>query len=379
MSTRVMVVEDDAELREALDDTLELAGYDSVTADSGESALLMLEKAMPDIIISDVNMPGINGLSLLKSLQNKLPDVPVLLMTAYGNISDAVQAMKDGAVDYLSKPFEPQSLIDKLKRFMPVTGASDEPVAVDPKTKQLLAIAKKVAKSDVSVMISGASGTGKEVLARYIHDNSSRSDKEFFAINCAAIPESMLEATLFGYEKGAFTGALKSNPGKFEQAQDSSLLLDEISEMDMNLQAKLLRVLQEKEVERIGGNKVIPLNVRVIATTNKELKEEVAAGNFREDLYYRLNVFPLHWMPLKNRPMDIAPLAVYLLDKHAKAMGRVVPNLSEAAINSLQAYDWPGNAREMDNIMQRALVLQTSDTIEPGDLQFEFNLESMEA
>jgi two-component system response regulator FlrC len=370
-----MIVEDDQALREALDDTLELAGYRSITADSGESALLMLDTEHPDMIISDVNMPGINGLSFLKSLNNKLPEVPVLLMTAYGNISDAVQAMKEGAVDYLSKPFEPNFLIEKLKRFMPVTVRDNEPVAADPRTKQLLAMAKKVAKSDVSVMISGASGTGKEVLAHYIHDMSSRKDHEFIAINCAAIPESMLEATLFGYEKGAFTGALKSLPGKFEQAQNGTILLDEISEMDLALQAKLLRVLQEREVERIGGSKMIPLNVRVLATTNRDLKEEVAANRFREDLYYRLNVFPLHWMPLKDRPMDIAPLAYYLLERHAKTMGRSTPLLTEAAISYLQQYDWPGNAREMDNIMQRALVMQSGDTIDVEDVQFDLSMD----
>lgn len=375
VSACIMIVEDDQALREALDDTLELAGYHSITADSGESALLMLEAQRPDMIISDVNMPGINGLSFLKSLHHKLPEVPVLLMTAYGNISDAVQAMKEGAVDYLSKPFEPNFLLEKLKRFMPVTVHDNEPVAADPRTKQLLAMAKKVAKSDVSVMISGASGTGKEVLARYIHDMSPRKDHEFIAINCAAIPESMLEATLFGYEKGAFTGALKSLPGKFEQAQNGTILLDEISEMDLALQAKLLRVLQEREVERIGGSKVIPLNVRVLATTNRDLKEEVAANRFREDLYYRLNVFPLHWVPLKDRPMDIAPLAYYLLERYAKTMGRSTPLLTESAISYLQQYDWPGNAREMDNIMQRALVMQSGDTIDVQDVQFDLSMD----
>lgn len=245
----------------------------------------------------------------------------------------------------------------------------DSPVAQDPKSQALLSMALRVAQSDVGVMISGESGTGKEVLAHFIHDHSPRCKHPFIAINCAAIPEQMLEATLFGYEKGAFTGAYKSTPGKFEQAQHGTLLLDEVSEMSLGLQAKLLRVLQEKEVERIGANKLISLDVRVLATSNRKLLDEVKIGRFREDLYYRLNVFPLHWLPLRERSCDILPLASYLLRRHCQDHHLSVPTLSEEAKTALLEYSWPGNARELNNVIQRALVLQTQDLIEIAHLQ----------
>lgn len=244
-----------------------------------------------------------------------------------------------------------------------------QPVAQDPKSQALLSMALRVAQSDVGVMISGESGTGKEVLAHFIHDHSPRRNHPFIAINCAAIPEQMLEATLFGYEKGAFTGAYKSTPGKFEQAQGGTLLLDEVSEMNLNLQAKLLRVLQEKEVERIGANKLINLDVRVLATSNRALLDEVKVGRFREDLYYRLNVFPLHWLPLRERSCDILPLANYLIRRHCQNKYPLIPTLSEDAKKALLDYSWPGNARELDNVVQRALVLQTNGIIKVPDLQ----------
>lgn len=241
-------------------------------------------------------------------------------------------------------------------------------------------MALKVAQSDVGVMISGESGTGKEVLAHFIHDHSPRKNHPFIAINCAAIPEQMLEATLFGYEKGAFTGAYKSTPGKFEQAQGGTLLLDEVSEMSLALQAKLLRVLQEKEVERIGANKLINLDVRVLATSNRKLLEEVKAGRFREDLYYRLNVFPLHWLPLRERQCDIIPLANYLIRRHCQNHYPLIPSLSEEAKIALLEYSWPGNARELDNVIQRALVLQTNGIIEVSHLQLpSVEIEEVEA
>lgn len=244
----------------------------------------------------------------------------------------------------------------------------EEPVAQDSKSQALLSMALRVAGSDIGVMISGESGTGKEVLAHYIHDHSPRSKCPFVAINCAAIPEQMLEATLFGYEKGAFTGAYKSSQGKFEQAQGGTLLLDEVSEMSLGLQAKLLRVIQEKEVERLGGNKMISLDVRILATSNRHLEEEVQAGRFREDLFYRLNVFPLQWLPLRERIKDIIPLAHYLLRKHCQHNHTEAPEISKAAERAMLAYLWPGNARELDNVIQRALVLQTDGIIETQHL-----------
>ena len=284
--TRILVVEDDAGLREALVDTLNLAGHVCFEADSGESALLSLKDHEVDIVVSDVNMQGMSGLALLKSIKANHPDLPVLIMTAYGTIDDAVQAMKDGAVNYMAKPFAPEVLLNMVSQYAPASaGEAFEPVVADAKSMELIRLAKKVATTDASVMVLGPSGSGKEVLAQYIHQCSSRANEPFVAINCAAIPENMLEATLFGYEKGAFTGAIQACPGKFEQAQGGTILLDEITEMDLGLQAKILRVLQEREVERLAGKKVIQLDVRVIATSNRDLKEAVAEGIFREDLY----------------------------------------------------------------------------------------------
>jgi two-component system, response regulator FlrC len=368
---QVLIVEDDDILRGALTDTIDMAGYKFLAAENGEAALQLLESNRPCIIVSDVRMEGISGHELLKGIQKKSPGIPVILITAHGTISDAVEAMRFGAVDYLLKPFEPKILMDKIEQYMRFDEESvdGEPIAEDPKSQELISLALRVANSEVTVLISGESGTGKEVLAHYIHDHSIRKEKPFVAINCAAIPEQMLEATLFGYEKGAFTGAYKPMPGKFEQAQGGTLLLDEISEMDLALQAKLLRVLQEKEVERIGGTKLIPLDVRVLATSNRDMKKEVENARFREDLYYRLNVFPLHWIPLRERPQDIIPVAEYLINRNWDKDNPKIPKLSKKAKQAMKSYSWPGNAREMDNVIQRAIILQTGGNIEAEDLQ----------
>ncbi|UTV27031.1 sigma-54-dependent transcriptional regulator [Photobacterium atrarenae] len=369
--SRVLVVEDDEGLREALVDTLALAGYQWLEADSAEQALLLLKSEPVDIVVSDVQMAGMDGLGLLRSIKQHWPKLPVLLMTAYANIEDAVSAMKDGAIDYMAKPFAPEVLLNMVSRYAPVKSESSHAIAEDEKSKKLLALAEKVAKTDASVMVLGPSGSGKEVMSRYIHEHSQRRDGPFVAINCAAIPDNMLEATLFGYEKGAFTGAVQACPGKFEQAQDGTILLDEISEMDLNLQAKLLRVLQEREVERLGSRKSIKLNVRVLATSNRDLKQYVAEGHFREDLYYRLNVFPLVWPALAERIGDIAPLASYLTERHCMKQGLPVPGLSPAAVQKLQQYRWPGNVRELDNVIQRALILADGHSIESEHILLE--------
>ncbi len=369
--SHVLIVEDDPVLREALTETMNLAGHSYLAAKDGREALTMLENHSPAIILSDVRMDRMDGQKLLAEIQRRNPGVPVILMTAYGSVEDAVTAMHNGAVDYLQKPFSAHALTEKINRYIKplLTDDEEQPVAQDPKSQALLSMALRVAQSDVGVMISGESGTGKEVLAHFIHDHSPRRQHPFIAINCAAIPEQMLEATLFGYEKGAFTGAYKSTSGKFEQAQGGTLLLDEVSEMSLSLQAKLLRVLQEKEVERIGANKLIQLDVRVLATSNRKLLDEVKAGRFREDLYYRLNIFPLHWLPLRERIYDIIPLANYLIRKHCQHHYPLTPLLSEEAKQALLKYSWPGNARELDNVVQRALVLQTQGIIEIIHLQ----------
>lgn len=369
----ILVVEDDLQLREALCDTLELAGYSVLQAESGETALELLAVQQADMVVSDVNMGGMSGHELQACLQQKYAMLPVLLITAFGDVSHAVTAMRSGAVDYLVKPFKPQVLVDTVARY--VSGRSSEqdlqqPVAAEPSSKQLLELSQRVAATDSTVLISGESGTGKEVLARFIHNNSPRAEGPFVAINCAAIPENMLEATLFGHEKGAFTGAYTSNPGKFEQANGGTLLLDEVSEMDVSLQAKLLRVLQEREVERVGGKKVIALDVRVVATTNRDLQQHVLEKGFREDLYYRLSVFPLQWPPLRERRLDIVPLANRLMGMHSQKMNKSRVTFDAEAQGKLMGYDWPGNVRELDNVIQRALILQQGDFIGAADLMF---------
>lgn len=369
--SRILVVEDDEGLREALVDTLSLAGYDWLEAESAEQALLLLKSNEVDIVVSDVQMAGLDGLGLLRSIKLSWPKLPVLLMTAYANIEDAVSAMKEGAIDYMAKPFAPEVLLNMVSRYAPIKAEMTQAVAADPKSLKLLALAEKVARTDANVMVLGPSGTGKEVMSRYIHDHSLRKDGPFVAINCAAIPDNMLEATLFGYEKGAFTGAVQACPGKFEQAQGGTILLDEISEMDLNLQAKLLRVLQEREVERLGGRKSVKLDLRIIGTSNRDLKQYVVDGLFREDLYYRLTVFPLTWPALAERPGDIVPLAEHLLQRHCCKQGMPVPVLAESARQKLLQYAWPGNVRELDNVIQRALILASNECVEAGDILLE--------
>jgi two-component system, response regulator FlrC len=362
--SKVLIVEDDEGLREALVDTLALAGYSWVEADCAEDALIKLKAEAVDIVVSDVQMAGMGGLALLRNIKLHWPNLPVLLMTAYANIEDAVAAMKEGAIDYMAKPFAPEVLLNMVSRYAPITSDDNgAAVVADDKSLRLLALADKVAKTDANVMILGPSGSGKEVMSRYIHNSSPRKSGPFIAINCAAIPDNMLEATLFGYEKGAFTGAVQACPGKFEQAQGGTILLDEISEMDLNLQAKLLRVLQEREVERLGGRKSIQLDVRVLATSNRDLKQYVQEGHFREDLYYRLNVFPITWPALCERKGDIEPLALHLIERHCKKLGLPVPDITDEAIDKLLRYSWPGNVRELDNVVQRALILSDQNEI----------------
>ena len=362
----ILVVEDDRDLREALCDTLQLAGYEALGMSDGPAALALLQQQKVGLVVTDVQMQPMDGHALLREIKVHYPHLPVLMMTAYGMIEKAVQAMRDGACNYLPKPFEPDLLLAEVARFMLPSFRDDEGdvIGQDPRTTELLALAQRVASTDATIMITGESGTGKEVLARFIHRHSPRANKPFVAINCAAIPENLLESTLFGYDKGAFTGAAQPHAGKFEQAQDGTLLLDEISEMPLLLQAKLLRVLQEREVERVGGTKAIPLNIRVVATSNRDMALEVKNGRFREDLYYRLNVFPLHIPALRERAQDILPLARHLISRMSAGMGRHGMSLSQAAERQLTQYSWPGNIRELENVIQRAMILAPGDIIE---------------
>lgn len=372
MSLSILIVEDDLPLREALTDTLLLAGYSIFSAENGEKALAVLNKEEVDLVISDIQMDGMDGISLLKKIKTYKSELPVILMTAFGTIQQAVEALHDGATDYLVKPFEPEVLVSRIAQFdNAYLDENNGFIAVDKKSKEVMELAKKVADKDVTVMVTGESGAGKEVLVQYIHQQSNRKDKPFVAINCAAIPDNMLEAMLFGYQKGAFTGAYKSSPGKFEQANGGTLLLDEISEMSLGLQAKLLRVLQEREVERLGDQKMIELDVRVMATSNRNMREEVIADRFREDLFYRLNVFPIALPALHERPEDIVPISEFLLKRISEKNKSICPPLSDEACTKLRSHQWPGNVRELDNVVQRALVLQSSNSITEHDIQFE--------
>jgi two-component system, response regulator FlrC len=367
MNESVLIVEDDAALREALVDTLRAAGLSAVAAAEATGALQLLEGEDIALVISDVQMPGFNGYQLLSQIKQLRPDLPVVLMTAYGTVSQAVAAMREGATDYIVKPFDAQALIEMARRQLAMRVMPNELVAADPESKRLVSLARKIAEHDATVLITGESGTGKEVYARFIRDHSVRANAPFVAINCAAIPENMLEATLFGYEKGAFTGALGAHAGKFEQAQGGTLLLDEISEMDLGLQAKILRVLQEREVERLGSTRTISLDVRLIATSNRDLPEEVRAARFRADLYYRLNVMTLRLPALRERRGDILPLARRAVQACARG-GQAALSLSVEAERKLLQHDWPGNARELTNIVQRAAWLASGGIINAADV-----------
>lgn len=361
----VLVVEDDGALREAVCDTLELAGQAALSAGGGDEALSLLAAHTVALVVSDVRMQPMDGLCLLKEIRNRFPHLPVVLMTAFADVDRAVEAMRAGASDFLLKPFEPATLLAHVQRYrLPEVLDDDRVVAQDPVSSKLFALAGRVAQSDTTVLLSGESGVGKEVVARYIHRHSARRKGPFVAINCAAIPDSLLEATLFGYEKGSFSGAQQAQAGKFEQAQNGTLLLDEVTEMPLGLQAKLLRVLQEREVERVGGKKPLPLDIRVVATSNRDIADAVAKGLFREDLYYRLNVFPLLIPALRQRRADIVPLARHFLAEHGGRAGRAALRLSETAEDALRRYAWPGNVRELENVIQRAIILATGDVVD---------------
>lgn len=370
LSPSVLIVDNDASLHDALLKTLADDNLSVLMADSGSTALEILNREDIGLVISDLQMEPMDGVTLLGKIREQHPSLPAVLMTAHGSIENAVEVMKRGASDYLVRPFPIEDLKRIIGKYLQPASNAGDVIAVDPASQEILTIAKRVAATEATVTISGESGCGKEVFARFIHDHSPRCERPFIAINCAAIPENMLEAVLFGYEKGAFTGATSAHAGKFEQANNGTLLLDEISEMDLALQAKLLRVLQEREIERIGGRRTMKLDVRVIATTNRDLRDSVTRGMFREDLYYRLNVFPLHIPPLRERKLDILPLAHLALRRHT-VPGSAAFTLTEQAEHKLIGHDWPGNVRELENLMQRTTILLRGSAIDAPDLAFE--------
>ena len=389
-SKKILIVDDESEMRVALETTLQRENYQLVCAEDGKQALEQFDNNVFDLVLTDVRMPKLNGLELLREVKERSPHTPVVMMTAYGTIDNAVEAMKEGAFDYLIKGsgFSADVLVSTVKRaflnpqeFIPPvrpsgvvdkTGSSGKRIVTqDEEMKKLLKLAENVAYSKSTVLIMGETGTGKELFARYIHQCSPRSDKPFMAVNCAALPEGLLESELFGHEKGSFTGATENKEGKFELAHQSSLLLDEVTEMSLPLQAKLLRVLQEHEVDKVGGKAPIPVDVRVIATTNRDIRRRIQDQEFREDLYYRLNVVPLVLIPLRERKDDIPLLAEYFMNEFCRENSRAPIKIDPATMVLLKKYRWPGNIRELGNIIERSCLMCQGDTLLPAHLFFD--------
>jgi two-component system response regulator FlrC len=370
----VMIVEDDADLREAICVTLDLHQITYQSFEDAESALMAFGTQEYSLVVSDFRLPGMDGLTLLRSIRKKVPQLPVVIMTAFAEAKLAVEALQTGARDFLIKPFQPEHLVGVIARYQPavdtVSNNGGQPiVARSAATLSVLSRCQRVATTNATVLLTGESGVGKDVFARQVHARSPRAAKPYIAINCAAIPETLLESTLFGFERGAFTGAVKPQEGKFESANGGTLFLDEIGELPIELQAKLLRVIQDRVVERIGSTKSQEVDVRIIAATNRDLMERVSAGKFREDLYYRLAVFPIAIPPLRERMEDVIPMAELFLERYGSTMGRPGLRLSLDAQAAISAYAWPGNVRELENAVQRALLLCDGEDIMPADLE----------
>jgi len=377
---RILIVEDDPHMREGLKASIEKKGHKVEAASDAQEARLKLAGQGFDLVITDLRMPKGSGMEVIDYTRDLQPTTPVVVITAYGTVEKAVEAMKKGAVDFIQKPFSLTDLWEALDRSLGSRGdhgpdrAGSDPQAILTRNPQMLLIlqrARAVAGTKVPVLLQGESGTGKELLARFIHRTSPRAQKPLVAVNCAAIPDNLLESELFGHEKGAFTGAISRKIGKFEQANGSTLLLDEIGEMSLNLQAKLLRVLQEWEVDRLGGNGPVPVDVRVIATTNADLLEGVRNGKFREDLYFRLSVMPLRLPPLRERREDIPLLAEHFLRLACREHAKSIKGFTPRAMEKLEGHDWPGNVRELKNVIERAVLLACGDLVGEKDVWIE--------
>ena len=381
---KVLVVDDEAIIRESLRDWLGDTGYDVLTAEDGSRALEIIEKESPSIAIVDLVMPGIDGIELLKRSKEILPGIEVIVVTAYASISTAIAAMKEGAYDYVEKPFSPERvelLIKKLVEHQRLVEENiflhekldqryrfEDIITKSSKMQQVIELIKVVAKSNATVLITGESGTGKELVARAIHSQSYRKDRPFVPVSCAALPESLLESELFGHEKGAFTGAHAQRKGKIEFANRGTLFLDEIGEMSANIQVHLLRVLEEREFTRVGGNELIKVDVRVVSATNRDIKKAVASRLFREDLYYRLNVVTIDLPPLRERVEDVPLLAEHFLKKFAAENQKVISGFHPEVTDFLLKYQWPGNVRELENTVERAVILAQNSEIQLADL-----------
>ncbi|GAB4374932.1 MAG: acetoacetate metabolism transcriptional regulator AtoC [Spirochaetales bacterium] len=374
---RILVIDDEKNLRESIAEYLSLEQIEAVAVGSGEEGQTLLQKEVFDAVVLDLKMPGISGIELLQWIRNSGPEVPVIMMSAFGEVQDAVNAMKLGARDYLVKPFDPEELVLRLKRIeeeqslrrkVLAQGEGNGWVGESPAVLQIRKLVEKVAPTQSTILITGESGTGKEVLAREIHRLSTRKNGPFVPVNLGGIPDTLVESELFGYEKGAFTGADRRKEGMFEIASSGTLFLDEIGDMPIHLQVKLLRAIQERKIQRLGGTGFIPIDVRIIAATNRDLEAKVREGTFREDLFYRLNVIRIHLPPLRERPEDIPLLAVHLLEKVVRNLGAPSKRFSPEALEALKQYRFPGNIRELENMVERACILAEGDVILPKDL-----------
>lgn len=373
MSSRVLIVDDEAAMRAALEANFRRRGWRVQTADGVSDALSKFRTAPTTLVVTDMRMADGDGLQVMQGVRTLVPDTPVIFLTAYGSVPDAVQAIREGACDYLQKPVSFEQLEAAAERFLePSAGVKEndgcvafEGVGASPAFCSVIARARRVARTDADVLIEAESGTGKELLARLIHRASPRGHGPFVAVNCSAFPENLLESELFGHVRGAFTGANNAKPGKFELADGGTLLLDEIGELPQTLQPKLLRALQEREIDRLGDTKPIPVNVRVIATTNRSLRAQMDIGHFRADLYYRLHVVPLTIPPLRERQEDIVPLAEYFLRKHEAKTQRGMFRIAPEFVAQMELHDWPGNVRELENLVRRALALATGTLLGP--------------
>lgn len=386
MKARILIVEDEEKLRRVLSLQLESAGYEVILAGSAEEALKLAERV--NLILTDLRLPEMDGMSLLESIERQNSRIPVIVMTAFGTVEIAVEAMKKGAADFLPKPFSLDHLMAVVRKALEVQSLREENVLLKEelgrryqfenivgygaRMQEILGAVSRVAPSRTTVLLCGESGVGKDLIARAIHHHSPRTAQPFVKINCTAIPENLMESELFGYEKGAFTGAVTAKPGKFEQADGGTVFLDEIGDVPTGIQVKLLRILQEREFERLGSNKTKQIDVRVIAATNVDLRRALEEGNFREDLYYRLNVFPITIPPLRERSEDIPVLADHFLRKFAQETGSLVAGMSEEAQRKLVAYHWPGNVRELENVIERSLLYATGTVLQPDDVRLDY-------
>jgi DNA-binding NtrC family response regulator len=385
MKARILVVDDEEKLRRVIELQLATAGFDVEKAGSAEEALKMVDRA--DLVLTDLKLPGMDGLELLAAIRRQNMRSPVIVMTAFGSIEVAVEAMKSGAADFLLKPFSLDHLMAVVHKALEMRALRDENrqlreelgrryqfdniVGRSPAMREIFATVERVAPTRATVLLAGESGVGKDLIARAIHFHSPRRDRPFVKINCTSIPENLMESELFGYEKGAFTGANTTKLGKFEQADTGTVFLDEIGDVPPSIQVKLLRVLQEREFERLGSNKTRHIDVRVIAATNSDLRAALEQGTFREDLYYRLNVVPIDIIPLRERMQDIPFLAEHFLNKYAVETGKKVDNITPAALAKLSTYHWPGNVRELENVIERSVVMCNGDHLDASDIKLD--------